>query len=227
MQTMDAVGGRIHRVSPTFPPQTLKEILRDAKPFTAEGHFLYPADENGSHTQGFFALEPVTRHPPFVDAIADDMAAWARREGIDVDLLFAPAQPAVRPLADAFAKRLRRPVAYWEYLPSGRFGDRLVESWVPQGSKVLAFNGVSLQGRCVGLRLPQFVERLGGNVDAAAVFAKGVADLVQETERRLGARFYSTIQVEIPIYPPAACPICADTHAAPIPWTKFVEGGRP
>ena len=55
-QTMDAVGGRIHRVSPTFPPQTLNEIFRDAKPFTAEGHFPYPADENGSHTQGFFAL---------------------------------------------------------------------------------------------------------------------------------------------------------------------------
>ncbi len=221
---METVRERIHLASPTFPPTTLDKILQDAKPFSAEGHYLYPSDEKGSHTRGFFAIEPVTRSAAFVDAIADDMAAWALREGIDVDLLFAPAQPAVRPLAETFAKRLRVPAAYWEYLPSGRFGDTLVEGWVPGGTKVLAFNGVSLQGRCVGLRLPEFAERLGGTVAAAAVFAKGVADPVKETERRLGPRFYSTLQVEVPMYPPASCPICAATHREPVSWREFAEG---
>src|SRR5213078_3543563 len=80
----------------------------------------------------------------------------------DVDVVFAPAQPAVRPLAEAVGARLERPTAYWEYLPSGRYGSRLVEGSVPGGSRALALNAVSLQGRCVGLRLPQFVQGLGG-----------------------------------------------------------------
>ncbi|HEX9340796.1 MAG TPA: hypothetical protein VF992_06465 [Thermoplasmata archaeon] len=216
----------IRLVSPTFKPQFLEEILDVSRPSTAEGHFVYPADEDGNHTRGFFAIEPVTAYAPFVDAIADDMAAWALREGIDVDLVFAPAQPAVRPLAEAFAQRLRRPVAYWEYRPSGRFGNALVEGWVPSNSKVLAFNGVSLQGRCVGLRLPQFVTRLGAEVVSAAVFVKGATDLVRQTEERFGPRFYSTLQVDVPLYPPASCPECVATNSPPVSWREFAEGPR-
>jgi len=217
----------IHIVSTTFPPSTAERILREARPFTPEGHFLYPSDGNGNHTKGFFAMEPVARSATFIDAIADDMGRWADRESIDIDLVFAPAQPAVRPLAEAVAARIQKPTAFWEYLPSGRFGDRLVEGSVPRGAKALALNGVSLQGRCVGLRLPQFVEGLGGTVGAAAVFAKGVADLVRRTEERLGPRFYSTLRADVPVYSPAACPLCAGSPDPPLPWQAFAEARRP
>jgi len=224
---MKAAHDPIHLTSPTFPPPTLDRILREAHPFTDQGHYLYPADATGIHTKGFFAIEPVARRLEFVDAIADDVARWAERESIDVDLVFAPAQAGVRSLAEAVGTRLAKPRAYWEYLPSGRFGDRLVEGSVPSGTKALALNGVSLQGRCVGLRLPQFIEGLGGTVVAAAVFAKGTAELVRKTEAHLGARFYSTLQVDVPIYTAAECPICADTHRPPVPWREFAEGRRP
>src|SRR5207247_6411427 len=118
-----------------------------------------------------------------------------------------PAQPAVRPLAEAVGARLEKPTAYWEYLPSGRFGNRLVEGSVPGGSKALALNAVSLQGRCVGLRLPQFVQGLGGQVTAAAVFAK--APRSSCARRRTGwatvstARFRSTYRSFLPL--PAPC----------------------
>ena len=224
---MTTVNDSIHLTSPTFPPPTLDRILGEAHPFTNQGHYLYPADAAGIHTRGFFAIEPVARRPEFVEAIADDVARWADRESIDVDLVFAPAQPAVRPLAEGVGKRLSKPRAYWEYFASGRFGDRLVEGSVPSGTKALALNGVSLQGRCVGLRLPEFVEGLGGTVVAAAVFAKGTAELVRKTEAHLGSRFYSTLQVDVPIYTPAECPICAHTHLPPVPWREFAEGRRP
>jgi len=223
---MQTSANPIRLVSSTFPRGTLDRILRDARPFTETGHFLYPADAEGNHTKGFFAIEPVTRSAAFVDAIADDMAAWADRTRIDVDVIFAPAQPAVRPLAEALAARLGRPAAYWEYLPSGRYGERLVEGSVPPGSRALALNGVSLQGRCVGLRLPQFLERLGGRSVAAAVFAKGVADLVRQTEEKMGDRFYSTLQVNVPIHPPSSCPLCASSAQPPISWREFAEGPR-
>lgn len=220
---VEATTDAIRLVSPSVPRNTIDRILGEARPFTETGHFLYPADANGNHTKGFFAIEPVVRFPAFVSAIADDMAKWALRESIEVDVVFAPAQPAVRPLAEAIGTRLGRPTAYWEYLPSGRYGDRLVEGSVPRASKALALNGVSLQGRCVGLRLPQFVEGLGGTVVAAAVFAKGVSELVRQTERRLGDRFYSTLQVNVPIYAAAGCPLCASTLQPPVSWREFAE----
>src|SRR5439155_26581410 len=219
---MKIVTDPIRLVSPTFRRQTLDRLLTDARPFTATGHFLYPADEDGNHTKGFFAFERVARSPPFVDAIADDIAKWVDRTSIDVDVVFAPAQPAVQSLAEAVGARLERATAYWEYLPSGRYGNRLVEGSVPPGSRALALNGVSLQGRCVGLRLPQFVQGLGGRSVAAAVFAKGVADLVRQTEEKMGDRFYSTLQVNVPIYPPSTCPLCASGPAA-VSWREFAE----
>ncbi len=224
--TVNEAGDPIRVVSTTFSRSTADRILREARPFTPEGHYLYPSDEDGNHTKGFFAIEPVAREATFIDAIADDMETWAKRESIDIDLVFAPAQPAVRPLAEAVAARIQRPTAYWEYLPSGRFGDRLVEGSVPRGARALALNGVSLQGRCVGLRLPQFVEGLGGTVAAAAVFTKSVADLVRRTEERLGARFYSTLQADVPVYTPAACPLCASSPDRPVPWQEFAEARR-
>jgi len=223
---MAVVTDPIRLVSPTFPRATLERILREARPFAEKGHFLYPADADGIHTKGFFAFEPVARSTNFVDAIADDVAKWAKRAAIDVDIVFAPAAPAVRLLAEAVGARLGRPRAYWEYLPSGRFGNRLVEGSVLRGSTALALNAVSLQGRCVGLRLPQFVQGLGGQVAAAAVFAKGTGVIVRETEDWLGDRFYSTIQVDVPIFAPTNCPACESSGEPPIPWREFAEAPR-
>jgi len=223
---MAVVTDPIRLVSRTFPRATLDRILREARPFTERGHYLYPADADGIHTKGFLAFEPVARSTNFVDAIADDVAKWAERASIDVDVVFAPAAPAVRPLAEAVGARLGKPRAYWEYLPSGRFGNRLVEGSVPRGSTALALNAVSLQGRCVGLRLPQFVQGLGGQVVAAAVFAKGTGVLVHETEDWLGDRFYSTIQVDVPIFAPTSCPTCESSGEPPIPWREFAEAPR-
>src|SRR5256885_12126904 len=179
---MTVVTDPIRRVSPTFPRITLDRILKEAKPSPEPGPFLYPAEENGNHTKGFFAFEPVARVPKFVDAIAEDVAKWADRTAIDVDVVFAPAQPAVRALAEAVGDRLGRPRAYWEYMPSGRYGNHLVEGSVPRGSRALALNAVSLQGRCVGLRLPQFVQGLGGEVPPAAVLCKGGGGLLPRNE---------------------------------------------
>ena len=223
---MERVADGLSLTSRTFPRASLDEILAVARPFSPEGHYLYPADREGNHVRGFIAVEPIARHGPFVGRIADDVAAWARAESIDADVVFAPAQPAVRVLGGAVARALDLEAAYWEYRPSGRYGERLVEGTVKPGSWALVFNGVSLQGRCVGDRLPAFLDRLGGSVAGAAVFAKGTAPLIHKVEQRLGSRFYSTVQVDVTIYRPAACPMCAASGAPPVPWTDFAEGVR-
>ncbi len=221
---MSSLGGRLTATSPTFPRERLATILGTARPFHPEGHFLYPADERGNHLQGYFLLEPVAAVPRFVDWIAEDVAGWIDRLRLEADLLFAPAHPAVKTLADAIARRAALRTAYWEYLPSGRFGDRLVEGRVDLGERALVFNGVSHTGRCVGQRLPGFVESLGAATVAAAAFVKGSAPKVAETEARLGDRFYSALRVEVPVFAPLDCGLCA-RMGPPVPWTSLLPGG--
>lgn len=224
---MHPLAGRLTVTSDTFPRERLETIVQEADPFTPEAHILYPADERGQHLRGFFAIEPVARHPEFVGWIGDDVTAWMRRRRIDFDVLFAPAHPAVRALAEAISAASGRAAAYWEYLPSGRFGTRLVEGQVPRGAHALVFNAVSHTGRCVGQRLPEFVAQLGGTTVAAAVFVKGTVPKVVETAARMGPRFYSALQADVPIYAPSECPICKETGQGPIPWTALVTGGLP
>ncbi len=215
---------RLTVASSTFPKERLTGLLAEAKPFHPEGHYLDPADERGNHLQGYFLLEPVAANPTFVDWIAEDVLAWVDREGVEFDVLFAPAQPAVQALARAIAARASRPMAFWEYFPSGRFGERLVEGRVTRGSRALVFNGVTHTGRCVGQRLPEFVERLGGTSVAAAVFVKGTAPKVGETEAKLGERFYAALRAEVPVFAPAGCPLCA-RQGPPVPWTSLLGRG--
>jgi orotate phosphoribosyltransferase len=217
---------RLTVTSPTFRPEWLEEIQRAAAPFHPDGHYQYPADEGGNHLQGFFLLEPVVRNAAFVTRIRDDLVGWARRERISPDLLFAPAAPAVKVLANAIAKALGIPAAFWEEFPSGRFGERLVEGHVDGGAKALVFNGVSHTGRCVGLRLPEFLERLGGTTIAAAVFVKGIAPKVRETEERMGSKFYSVVRADVPVYAPAECPLDR-SRGPPVPWTELLRSDRP
>ncbi len=222
---MGDLSDRLHVTSPTFHGEWLEEIQRTAEPFHPEGHYLYPADDRGNHLQGFFLLDPVVRHPAFVARIRDDVVPWAKREEIEPDVVFAPSDPPVRILGNAIAKGLGTPAAFWEDLPSGRFGERLVEGRVERGAKALVFNGVSHTGRCVGLRLPEFVARLGGTTIAAAVFVKGIAPKVRETEERLGSRFYGTVQADVSVYAPTECPL-DDPMGPPVPWTALLRSAR-
>lgn len=223
---MGSLGGRLTATSLTFPRERLETILGETRPFHPEGHFLYPADERGNHLQGYFLLEPVAAVPRFVDWIAEDMAGWIDRLRLEAHVLFAPAQPAVKTLAEAVGRRVALRTAYWEYLPSGRFGDHLVGGRVDPGDRALVFNGVSHTGRCVGQRLPGFVESLGGTSVGAAAFVKGSAPKVAETEARLGDRFYSALRAEVPVFAPLNCGLCA-RMGPPVPWTSLLPGVSP
>lgn len=203
-------------ISKTFK-LPIEEVLK-TNAYKKGGHYLYPADNDGNHLENFFVIENVVKNEKLTEAITDDMVLWAK--AIDFDVIFAPAQPAVKKLAAVLAKKLGKKTAFWEYLPSGRFGSKLVESDV-NGKKCIVFNGVTQQGRCVGLRLPEFVESSGGKVVAACVFAKGTTGLVIQTEERWGSLFYSTIQVDVKVYPPKECPLCGKEPLKK--WTELVS----
>ncbi len=36
-----------------------------------------------------------------------------------------------------------------------------------------------------------------------------------------------TFKVDVPVHPPAACPMCAATNRPPVSWKEFGDGPRP
>jgi hypothetical protein len=201
--------------SPSFPKERMEKILSTPGIYLRGGHFEYPATEGnqtGNHLDAVFIIEPIAQNPTFVDWIVEDILCWIEKENIQFDVIFAPAQPAVKTIVGKLAKRTGARQAYWEYFPTGWFGSKLVSGEVKQGERALVFNGVTQQGRCVGDRLPSFVESLGAIPIAAAVFAKGSAPGVSIPEKRFGNKFYSAVQAAIQISSPDACTICQSTN---------------
>lgn len=217
--------GAIKVTSKTMPDEKIGQILSTPGIVFTDGHFEYPVSNDeqiGNHLQSVFLIEPIVANAQFVDWIVDDIVGWLDKNSIVVDSVFAPAQPAVKTIVDKLAQKKNLQAVYWEYLPGGWFGSKVVSGELKAGAKVLVFNGVSQQGRCVGNRLPLFVENLGGQPIAAAVFAKGTAEGVMAAEQKFGDMFYSTIQVHIPISAPADCSICKhDPTSKPTPWTEL------
>ncbi len=216
-------------VSATFPEEQLEEMGRSGALFVHEGHFLYPADEKGMHLTRFFSVERLARVPTYLDWIAADIARWADREGILADCLLAPWQKGVIALTREVARQLKIQPAFWQTFPSGRFqeptGDPskdFVEGKIEKGGRVIVFNGVTQQGRCVGQRLQDFSKAHGGEVVGLAVFAKGTTGLVVDVEKRWGRKFYATIQVDVPVYPPEQCPLEKLGKVPPlVSWTEI------
>lgn len=209
-------------ISSTFKKEWLEKILERANPFRADGHYLYPADERGNHLKGFFLLDPIAEQPDLVELISEDILKWIKTRAIDFDIIFAPAQPGVKKFTDYIASKLGKKKAYLEYLPTGRFGDKLVEGEIKPNDKVLVFNAVAVQGGCIGNKLPKLAGNFKGKVVAAATFAKGITPLIEETEKKHGNNFYATIQIPVQVYSPDTCPLC-QKEVELVPWTELLE----
>lgn len=68
----------------------------------------------------------------------------------------------------------------------------------------------------------QWIER--EEIDIDVVFAKGNTGLITEVERTYGPKFYSAIQVDIPVYKPENCPKClAGDRDSLQPWVELVS----
>lgn len=213
--------GWITQVSESFANFLLNGILIRDGVLNEGVHIQYPADDQGVHVAEFLNIEKGNDGAAF-RFIASDMLEWVEQNYFKFDVIFAPNQPAVRKIVREFVHETTAEIrtAFWEYLPTGRFGNKLVSGEIKPGDRVLVYNAVSIQGRCIGERLPSFVEALGGEVVAIACFAKGTAPKVRELEEKWGDKFYSAIQIDIPVYKPEDCPMCKAGEKV-IPWTEL------
>lgn len=217
-------------LSVTFPKERIDKILSVPGIYQRDGHFEYPLSvgtQKGNHLDALFLIEPIVRHSYFIDWIVEDICAWMASANVDCNLIFAPAQPAVKSIVDRLAAAITVPTAYWEYLPGGWFGDKLVSGVIEPGSKVFVFNAVSATGRCIGERLPAFVEEYRANVVSVGAFALGTTDSAITAKRKYGQKLYSAVEVPLNIFAPENCPTCvANSKGSNVtieltPWTQI------
>lgn len=219
----------VELVSKTFSQNRFQEMVRAGALRVHEGHYLYPADEKGNHLTRFYSTEPLSRNLNFVRWVAEDISRWAKEKEILADILFAPADPSIATLTKAVGEALNISVTLWKYLPTGRFGELtgdasadFIQGRIAPGTRVIVFNGVTQQGRCVGEKLQNFAKKYGGEIVGLAVFAKGATDLVAKVEKEWGEKFYAAVRVQIPAYPPHQCPLEGQSDAPKlIPWTNL------
>jgi len=208
-----------------MPEDQINQILRTPGVYHTPGHFQYPVSEGGkvgNHLDSLFLIEPIVKEDQFVEWIVDDICRWIDAEKLEFDVIFAPAQMAVTFIVEKLAKRLNVRKAYLEYTYAGWFGTELVEGEINKSDRVLLFNGITHQGRCVGERLPHFVENIGAKVVAAAVFAKSTTAGVIATEQHYGTKFYAAVQVDIKVATPQDCEQCLlESIPELTPWTKL------
>lgn len=212
-------------------PDTLGALLDVPGVVIDRCHALYPADDGGSHFLKFASMEPLIHHSLFLGDIVAAMTDWIVQRKMDPTVIVAPDQLCTREIARALALALDVSWALREYLPSGRFGDRCVVGSIGKGDRALVFNGVSLQGRCVGRRLPEFAERFGAGIVGAAVFVKSRADAFEGVRKRFGGNFYAAVEIDAVPYTAQTCPACrANGSSEPLrPWYEIVAeaaGGR-
>jgi hypothetical protein len=225
MQVSNNASKRVLKgVSNTFPGERLEQILCTPGIYFNEGHFEYPVSEigrTGNHLDAFFLIDPILRNPQFVDWIVQDISKWMSDQKIKCNLIFAPGQVTVRTVVDKLAQVNELPVAYWLSNLNGWFENALQSGAVSAGDQALVFNAVSLTGRCIGERLPSFVQRFGAETVAAAAIAIGTTDGADNTKEKFGERLYAAIEVPLNLYAPSDCPICRSSNGARtlVPWT--------
>lgn len=216
---------KITKIALSFAETQLEAILNDPNVYYSQGHFEYPQsqrpDKIGNHLDSLILFEPIAANAEFLNWLVADLQLFIEQEKLDFDTIFAPAQKSVIKFVEILTKRLNVKAAYLEYLPTGWFGNKITEGKIGKGDKVLVLNGVSQQGRCVGLRLPELVKMYEGNVVGAAVFASGNGLGVQEACKTYGSKFYRSIECNLNVYNPANCPLCKDKTNELIAWTKY------
>jgi hypothetical protein len=215
--------------SSTFPQAQIEQIISVPNIYQ-KGHFEYPVSlpaSPGNHLDAVFLLEPITVQHEHVVWIVDDLCRWIDNSDLKFNLIFAPAQPAVMQIVDQLAERLRIRKAYLEYLPSGWFGEKLVYGKIEANDIALVYNGISQTGRCIGKRLPSFIEKSGGRVLAGAAFMIGTAGGIDVARSMHKNRLYSAITAPVTVQAPQDCLLCkqnqsGDVEQKPlIPWTTL------
>ncbi len=180
-----------------------ERLLREAGALL-EGHFQL---SSGKHSPLYVEKFRLLERPPQTDALCRMIADWAR--GRAPDLVAGPTTGGIiisyevarhLGLRSVFAEKNPARPAGGEDGSPGRSFLRGFE--IAPGERVLVVDDVLTTGGSVRDVLDA-VRRLGGDVIGVAVLVDRSAGKVE-----FGTPFFACLQLDLPTYPPDACPLC-------------------
>lgn len=202
-------------VAPAPAPGTAASTLEALRGSRAllEGHFLL---SSGRHAGRYVQCALLLQHPERAARVCADLAAAARADGKTWDVVIGPAMGAV-----TFAYELARALGvrglFAERAPEGGFALRRGFSIAPT-ERVLVAEDVVTTGKSA-LEVVALLHGLG-------VRQIGMASIVNRSGRAdvFGTLpYYRALDLEVPSYEAAACPLCSDPAAGP----AVKPGSRP
>ncbi|RMH04694.1 MAG: orotate phosphoribosyltransferase [Planctomycetota bacterium] len=181
-----------------------------------EGHFLL---SSGRHAGRYVQCARLLQHPERSAAACADLAGLIRAdrgEERPFDLVVGPAMGAVT-LAYELARALGVRGLFAERVAGGGFALRRGFSVAP-GERVLVAEDVVTTGRSVGEVLELLADLGAGEVAVASLVNRSGGDAPFG-----GTPYYRLADLEVPSWPAAECPLCADPGTGP----AVKPGSRP
>ncbi len=173
-----------------------EKLLRDAGALL-EGHFQLAS---GKHSPLYIEKFRLLERPPQTDALCRMIAGWAR--GRSPDLVAGPTTGGII-ISYEVARHLDLRSVFAEKNEDGGPGRSFLRGFeIRPGERVLVVDDVLTTGGSVR-DVVDAVRRLGGEVIGVAVLVDRSAGKVE-----FGAPFFACLQLDLPAYPPDACPLC-------------------
>ncbi|GAA6733485.1 orotate phosphoribosyltransferase [Thermus oshimai] len=160
-----------------------------------EGHFLL---RSGLHSPLFLQSAALLQHPLYAEAVGEALGRLFEEEG--VDFVVGPALGGVV-LSFVVARALGARALFAEKTPSGEMTLRKGLTVNP-GDRFLAVEDVVTTGESVRKAIRAAEERGGVLVGVGAIVDRSGGKVA------FGVPFKALARLEVPQYPPEACPLC-------------------
>ena len=209
---------RLHAIIREFPESKLSDwdtlrILRTARAVLFDVHVEVVS---GHHTATYLRFDSIARIAQLVSVIARDMADWVRHRCLEGPITgLVVTGSSVQLLAERVVDllyeqhRLRLVVTPFDER-TGRIGTEVPAGSIRHDERFLVLNDVTTRGQCVS-KLAKVVTDHGGALAGMMVFARrdsGQFPLMGELTAKYP--FYYTVDVQMPQWEPADCPLCRE-----------------
>ena len=184
------------------PPLSAKRLLRDAGALI-EGHFQLAS---GKHSPLYVEKFRLLERPPQTEALCRMIASWAR--DLRTELVAGPTTGGII-ISYEVARLLGVRGIFAEKRDGGRAFQRGFE--IAAGERTLVVDDVLTTGGSVREVLDAVRLRGGQPVGVAVLVDRtgGGADPSTPLRTGFGLPFFACLALDLPVYEPDACPLCA------------------
>ena len=178
-----------------------------------EGHFLLTS---GKHSPRYLQCALVCQHPDLCERMCQALAE--RLQGVSADVVVGPAMGGIV-LAYELARALGVRGVFMERDDAGRMQLRRGFK-IASGEKVIVAEDVMTTGGSVAEIVKGLREQGAETVAVACLVDRGGLQRFDSVKK------VSLLEMDIPVYDPADCPLCSDGAELVKPGSRKLPGGK-